>query len=331
MKAIIPVAGLGSRLRPHTHTQPKSLIPVAGKPILAHIVDYLQEVGVKEFVFIIGYMGDKIEDYINRNYPKLKSFFVVQANGKGTGHAIWLSRHLIENQDDLIVVYGDTIFTADKSVLTRKVNALGISNVEDPRMFGVAELNENGQVKNVVEKPSIPVSNKAMVGVYRFAEAKMLKLALNHLIDNDLKNKGEFHLTDAINQMIHQGSVFEVFDVDTWFDCGKKDILLETNAILLKKQGEQDLSSATIENCIIVPPVHIGEKCILKNSIIGPNVSIGSETYMNYCIVKNGIIGNESEIDDVHLRNSVVGNDTRLKGSALSLNLGDSTEIRMDY
>lgn len=328
MKAIIPVAGVGSRLRPHTHTQPKSLIPVAGKPILAHIVDKLIKEGVSEFVFVIGYLGDKIEQFISKNYKEIKSYFVVQTDGKGTGHAIWLARDLIEKDEPVLIVFGDTIVEADlNTFIHSKRSLLGVRRVNDPREFGVAEMDPSGNIQRVVEKPNIPKSNQALVGIYKICETTLLKEALNYNIENDKLNRGEYQLTDALMYMIEKGVRFYAYNVDAWFDCGKKDILLETNAILLKTSGYKKARSQDYENTIIIDPVYIGPDSKISNSIIGPNVSVGENVVMKYSIVKNSIIGPNSHLDMANLENSIIGNDASLKGTSLSLNLGDSTEI----
>ena len=173
MKAVIPVAGIGSRLKPHTQTQPKSLIPVAGKPILGHIMDKLVDAGVTEFVFIIGYLGDKIEQFLTEHYGKYELNFVIQTVGKGIGHAIWLAKDEIKDGEDILIVLGDTIFEADlKSVFASEYSQLGVKKVEDPRQFGVAELEGDGSIKKLVEKPSIPHSNLALVGLYYIKNPK---------------------------------------------------------------------------------------------------------------------------------------------------------------
>lgn len=330
LKAIIPVAGLGSRLRPHTHTQPKSLIPVAGKPILAHIVDDLIEQGFEEFVFIIGYLGDKIEKYITQNYPNIKPFFVVQTKGKGTAHAIWLAKDLIQEEDTIFIVFGDTIFKADLTeILSNNITSLGVKKVEDPRQFGVAELSEDGWVKKLVEKPSIPKSNLALIGIYKIGNTALFKNSLNYVIDNEIKSHGEYHLTDVLMEMYQSGEQISTFSVESWFDCGKKDILLETNAILLKLGDYAAARSEQYDNTIIVEPVYIGENVKVSNSIIGPNVSIGDNTNIQYSIIKDSIIGSYTQLDTANLNKSVVGNDSLLKGTSLSLNLGDNTEIKI--
>lgn len=330
MKAIIPVAGLGSKLRPHTHTQPKSLIPVAGKPILAHIVDDLIDQGFTEFIFIIGYLGDKIEKYITNNYPDIKPYFVVQTKGKGTAHAIWLAQELIHEDDLIFIVFGDTIFKADLApILETDYTSLGVKKVDDPREFGVAELDEDGSVTKLVEKPSIPKSNLALIGIYKIGNTALFKNSLDYVIDNEIRSHGEFHLTDVLMEMYKSGEQISTFTVESWFDCGKKDILLDTNAILLKIGDYKAAVSSNYDNTIIVEPVFIGENVNVSNSIIGPNVSIGDNTTVEYSIIKNSIIGSYTHLDTANLDRSVVGNDSLLKGTSLSLNLGDNTEIKI--
>ena len=349
MKAIIPVAGIGSRLRPHTHTQPKSLIPVAGKPILAHIIDELNAIGIKEYIFVIGYLGDKIEQYITKHYPKLKSQFVLQTVGKGVGHAIWICSDKINRNEELLIVLGDTIFDVDlKKVVKEKGTLLGIKKVADPRAFGVAEIDSKGNIKRLVEKPSIPKSNLALVGLYKIAETGALLDALSH---NNIRTKNEFHLTDALQRMLSLGVKMKPFNVANWYDCGKKEVLIETNSILLKRLPQK--TKYHFENTIIVPPVQIDEGCKISNSIIGPNVSIGANAIINFSIIKESLIGPGAQISEVEiasadfenaenitplalrdftavLHQSLIGNDASYKGNIHNLNLGDSAEINFD-
>lgn len=330
MKAIIPVAGIGTRLRPHTHTQPKSLIPVAGKPILAHIVDQLVINGITEFVFIIGYLGDKIEEYITRNYSEINAQFIIQTTGKGTGHAIWLAKEAIANEP-VLIIFGDTICEVDwDKIIQSPVSLLGVKKVDDPRQFGVAELNAEGKIVRLVEKPAIPKSNLALVGIYKIIETKMMMDCIINNIENNLKTQGEFHLTDALMCMITKGNVFEAINVDSWFDCGKKEILLQTNELLLKRGNFQKVNPDLVENSIIIPPVFIGIGSKVKNSIIGPNVSIGENALVESSIIKESIIGPFAELYNSVLSNSLIGNDAYLQGTVHSLNLGDSAEINFN-
>jgi glucose-1-phosphate thymidylyltransferase len=326
MKAIIPVAGIGTRLRPHTHTQPKALIPIAGKPILAHIIEALIHAGVHEFVFVIGYMGDKIESYITTHYPDVKTDFVIQTTGKGTAHAIWLTKELVQD-DELLIVLGDTIADVNLAELMRSNHTtLCVKKVEDPRLFGVAEVGSDGSIKRLVEKPTIPKSNLALVGIYHIRETALLFEAIAHNITHKITTQKEFHLTDALMRMIDKGVVMKTVDVDNWFDCGKKEILLDTNATLLKRLN-YDTASYQFENTIIIPPVFIGENCRIANSIIGPNVSVGDNAILNYAIVKDSIIGPYGQIEYAILNRSLIGNDAVFIGMKQSLNIGDSTEI----
>lgn len=328
MKAIIPVAGVGTRLRPHTYSQPKPLIPVAGKPILGFIIERLEKAGFREFIFVIGYLGEKIESYVKENFPEIKAQFVVQNKREGLGHAIWLTRDLIGKDEPLFIVLGDTIFEADlESVMQMQTSALGLKKVDDPRDFGVAEINDDLQITRVIEKPAIPKSNLALVGLYRIIESEALFSALDKIISNAFKTQGEYHLTDALMLMINEGIRFSGFKIQNWYDCGKKEILLETNAILLKKSMPSAPRQYTFENTIIVEPVSIAENCEIKNSIIGPNVTLGENISVNYSIIRNSIIGNDAHIDDVVLHDSVIGSDTFIKGLSQSLNIGDNTEI----
>ena len=327
MKIIIPVAGIGSKLRPHTHTQPKALVPVAGKPILAHIVDSLVAGGLKDFIFIIGYLGDKIEDFITEKYPTINASFVVQEPREGTGHAVWLAHPYIKDNEPLLIVLGDTIVEFDlNAVISEKHSLLGVKKVDDPRNFGVSEIDPNGFISRLSEKPIIPKSNLALVGIYLIRESGMLMEILGHMISNNQKTRDEYNLTEAIMKMIEKGTRIATFQVGNWYDCGNKSNLLETNAILLKRQVNGN-KEYTFRNTIIIEPVSIERDCDISDSIIGPNVSIGERTIIKSSIINNSIIGAFSQLETAVLNQSVVGSDAYLKGLSHSLNIGDSTEI----
>ncbi|RYD78892.1 MAG: glucose-1-phosphate thymidylyltransferase [Sphingobacteriales bacterium] len=331
MKAVIPVAGIGSRLRPHTHTQPKALIPVAGKPILAHIIDSLEEAGFKDFVFIIGYLGEKINEYVTENYSHLNVTYVVQTVREGIGHALWMAKEHIENEDELLIALGDTIFDMSMvDFMATEHSALGTKKVEDPRRFGVVEVGADGFISKLVEKPAVPVSNLALVGIYKVKNVPALMEAIQYNISNNIRTKNEFQLTDALMRMIELGEKFTVYNVENWFDCGKKDALLETNAILLKKPEFVTNSDEKFENSIIIGPVNIHETVEIKNSIIGPNVSIGANAKVENSIVKESIIGPYAEIRNAVLHDSLIGNEASLRGLSQSLNIGESTEINYE-
>ncbi len=327
MKAIIPVAGAGAKLRPHTYTQPKALIPIAGKTILSFIVDQLHEAGINEFIFIVGYLGEKIQDYVKQCYPDLICHFVYQNERQGTGHAIELTRNIV-GDDEVFVTLGDTICDYDvKEVLESPYSMLGVKKVDDPRKFGVAEIDAETFIDHVVEKPAIPKSNMALVGLYKIKETNFLFECLQHIFMQDIKTLGEYNLTDALDCMIKRGAKFKSFKVKNWFDCGKKETLIESNATLLKKFGGKIHESVEQENTIIIPPVSIGAGCVLKNSIIGPHVAVGANTNITFSIVRDSIIGSYTNLFEVVVDNSLIGSDASVKGLSRSLNIGDNTEI----
>lgn len=330
MKVVIPVAGVGTRLRPHTYTQPKPLMPVAGKPIISFIVDKLAEAGMRDFVFVIGYLGDKVRHYIEETYPDLHTEFVYQENREGSAHAVWSAHELIEDEDEIFIVFGDTIFDIDLTMmLDCPTSCLGVKKVADPRDFGVAEFGEDAKVTRLIEKPRIPKSNMAIVGIYKIKEVNALIRATEYIIQNDIRTVGEFQLTDALQTMVEKGVQFQAIPVQNWYDCGRKDVLLETNALLLDQRGLTSSRNAlaTYENTIFIHPVAVGANCSISNSIIGPHVTIGDNVSIQRSIVKNSIIGNFASLEEVVLKHSVIGSDASIRGMDLNLNIGDNTEI----
>ncbi len=330
MKAIIPVAGAGTKLRPLTYTQPKALIPIAGKTILSVIVDQLLDAGVTEFVFVIGYLGEKIQRYIAKTYPDLNYTLITQNDRRGTGHAIYLTKEAVQDEEVMIVL-GDTVCDYNvREILESKISQIGVRKVDDPRGFGVAELGDNDKVLKVVEKPLIPKSNMAMVGIYYIKEARLLYDALSkHMNERIDAEEGEYHLTNALQYMIEQGIHFNAFRVNNWFDCGKKETLLSTNATLLKQQNDElaEPVKYPFDTTVIIHPVSIAEGCKIFNSIIGPNVTIGEFTTIDSSIIKDSIIGSYAELEEVVLHSSIIGNDAYVRGLSQSLNIGDNTEI----
>lgn len=326
MKAIIPVAGTGTKLRPHSYTQPKALIPLADKTVLSIIIDQLKEAGIDEFIFIIGYLGDKIYHYVKDKHSDIVAHFVGQEDRKGVGHAVSLAKNLVKG-DEVLITLGDTICEYDVPAVLRSAgSSIGVRKVDNPKDFGVAEIEPDGTVESVIEKPHIPKSNIAIVGIYKISETDILFECLEKNINAGLLTHGEFNITDAIDCMIAKGVKFRSFKVDNWFDAGNKDTLLKSNATLLKKFGiEADASGYS--NTVIIPPVSIGPGCSIENSIIGPNVTLGEYTTMAQSIVKNSIVGAYSNLYDIVLEDSLIGSDTTLKGETRSLNIGDNTTI----
>jgi glucose-1-phosphate thymidylyltransferase len=287
----------------------------------------LKEAGIDEFVFIVGYLGEKIQDYVRSHFPTIKAHFVFQSDRQGSGHALKLTRNIVGG-DEIFVVLGDTITEYNvKQVMDSPTSMLGVKKVDDPREFGVAEMDSDGMVTHVVEKPQIPKSNMALVGIYKIRETEMVFDCLEINISQGLRTHGEYNITDAIDCMIKKGAQFKAFKVENWFDCGKKETLLESNATLLKKFGAQVQCQQKYENTVLIQPVSIGENCDIKNSIIGPNVTVGENTTIEQSILKESIIGAYSNLFDIVLDYSIIGSDTSIRGETRSLNIGDNTNI----
>jgi glucose-1-phosphate thymidylyltransferase len=321
MRAIIPVAGVGSRLRPHTYTLPKVLLNVAGKPIIGHILDKIITDGFRKATIVVGYMGDKIREYVTENY-NIQIDFVEQEEREGLAHSIYIARETFSS-DPLLIILGDTIFDVDmRSVLGGKVSAVGVKHVEDPRRFGIAEVTD-GTVKRVVEKPEHPTSNLVLVGLYYMTNPKLLTECLNELISKDIRTKGEFQLTDGLQLMLERGEVMKTFPVEGWYDCGKPETLLATNRHLLEKQS----TSRTIKGVVVEPPVYISKSAKISNSVIGPFATVADGATIVDSIVRNSIVSDNAQVQRALLDNSIVGNNAIVKGTFKRINIGDSSEI----
>ncbi|MCA9424863.1 MAG: NTP transferase domain-containing protein [Candidatus Omnitrophica bacterium] len=322
MKAIIPVAGEGTRLRPHTYTLPKVMVQVAGKPILGHIIEQLMEDGIDELVLIVGYRGDQIREYVSEAFD-LKIHVIPQEKRLGLGHAIYLAKDYMDESPSLIVL-GDTIFDCSfKGVFSGGKTSIGVREVEDPRRFGVVKL-ENELIKEFVEKPDVPPSNLAIVGLYFIQNSKKLADALETLIvEQDKTTKGEYQLTDALQIMLEEGEEMTTFPVTNWFDCGKPETVLATNRSLLQKKSK----SVVAPGCIIREPVYIAENVKLVDSILGPNASIAEGSVIEESIVQDSIVNRNSTVKGALLRGSLLGENSLVEGTFQSLNLGDSAQI----
>jgi glucose-1-phosphate thymidylyltransferase len=322
MHAIIPVAGVGTRLRPHTFTLPKVLLNVAGKPILGHILDKLISEGVTEATIVVGHLSDMIREYVSSTYPAFPVRYVEQEERLGLGHAIFLSREALRGGPVLIIL-GDTIFDVDlKPVLTQTVSSLGVKEVDDPRRFGIAVLDE-GFVTRLVEKPEEPVGNLALVGLYYIANPLLLEKCLGEMISRDLRTKGEYQLTDALAMMLERGEKITTFPVEGWYDCGKPETLLATNKALLRMHS----TTRKIDGVIITEPVFIAPTATLSRCVIGPNTSIGGNAAVTDSHIRNSIIGENARVLHAMLENSIVGNGSIVVGGYEHVNVGDSSEI----
>lgn len=321
MRAIIPVAGAGSRLRPHTYTLPKVLLNVAGKPIIGHILDKIIADGFDEATIVIGFMGDKIRDYVCANY-RIHLDFVEQEERKGLAHSIYIA-HETFSSDPLLIILGDTIFDVDLSpVLKSEHSAIGVKHVEDPRRFGVAETID-GFVKRLIEKPEHPSSNLALVGLYYIKHPQLLTECLEEIIKKDVRTKGEYQLTDGLQLMIERGEKIRTFAVDGWYDCGKPETLLATNRHLLEKKSLPQ----KFKGVVVEPPVYISPTAKISNSVIGPYTTVAGGAVITDSIVRNSIVSEDAQVHRALLDNSIVGNNAVVKGTFKRINIGDSSEI----
>ncbi|MGE5680543.1 MAG: sugar phosphate nucleotidyltransferase [Bacillota bacterium] len=322
MRAIIPVAGFGSRLKPHTYSIPKVLLNVGGKPIIGHIVDKLLGEDINKATFVIGHLGEMIRDYITSTYPELQAEFVEQKEMHGLGHAIYTAIPTFDEKE-IFIILGDTVFDVNlKDVFKNNQTALGVKNVDDPSRFGVAVC-ENGRITRLIEKPKTPISKLALVGLYYISDSSRLVEALNELVKRDIRTKGELQLTDALQLMIEAGENITTFPVDGWYDCGKPETLLSTNRYIL----EHDASHVELRSVVINHPVYIAASAIVENSVIGPFTTISEGCVIKDAIIKNSIIGTGAKVEKAMLDHSLVGNSTVVKGNYKRLNAGDSSEI----
>ena len=322
MRAIIPAAGFGKRLKPHTYSQPKVLLNVGGKPILGHILDRLSAENISKATLILGYLGEQIKDYVTNNYPDIQADFVFQEEMLGLGHAIYTAAPTFDDEE-LFIILGDTVFDVDlESVFTKRTTSLGVKEVTDPRRFGVALL-ENGVIKKLIEKPKAPVSNLALVGLYYVANSKLLAESLEELIAKDIRTNNEYQLTDALQLMIDKGERVTTFPVEGWYDCGKPETLLSTNQFLLSQNGKPPER----ENVVVIPPVFIAENAEVKNSVVGPFTTISQNCVIEDSIIKNSIIGSEAKVFASILENSIIGSNAVVRGTYKKINAGDSSEL----
>lgn len=320
MRAIIPVAGFGTRMRPHTLTHPKVLLPVADKPMIAHIMNKLIADGVDEFIFVVGHLGSEVEAFIRANYS-VKSHFRTQAKFLGLGHAISMAQDFLDDKP-LIIVLGDTIYDVDlQPVLNGQFSSLGVKKVADPRRFGVAVLDGEGFITQLVEKPTEFVSDLALVGLYYFTTGQALKEALETILEKKIRTNNEYQLTDALQVMIDQGSKMTIFPVEGWYDCGKPETLLQTNAILLARDFAD--TKYQYERTVVVPPVFIHPTSKLKNTVIGPNVTVGENCEIENVVLSNSILGSDSKIKNTVLSDSILGDHIQIEGKVQKLNIGD--------
>ncbi len=319
-KAIIPAAGEGRRLKPHTHTTPKVLLQVAGKPIIGHIMDRLIMAEPNEVIVIVGSQGAQIKDYLQKNY-KLNFKFVEQKDPKGLGDAVARVSEYFTNEPILILL-GDTILDINIKDLIGKDNLVGVKTVDNPKRFGVVVL-RNNHIAKIVEKPQEPVSNLAIVGIYYFTQSAPLFKSLNKIIKEDRKTRGEYQLSDALQEVIEQGLPIKAHPVEYWLDCGTTEALITTNRYLLQNTHH----FKPREKCVIIPPVFIDDTANIEDSVIGPFVSISEEVEIKSSIVKDSIINRSAYVENALLEGSILGENAIVRERALRLNLGGFSEM----
>lgn len=333
MKVIIPAAGTGTRLFPHTHTKPKPMVYIAGKPIIGHILDRMVELEPEEVILVVGYHKEQLISYVDEYYKTIFNIrYIEQENRLGLGHSVYIAKDYVTGSD-IMIALGDMIFKSGYLDFYIKHNAnskcagsIGVREVEEPRKYGIVELQKSSScIKKLEEKPELPASNLGIAGVYFINETELLFEILEKMIENGIKSRGEYQLTDALQEMINRGSKLKTFEVSSWYDCGHANSLLETNQVLLDEK--ENISIYESEDSVIIHPVSIGKNVKLVNSVIGPHASIAEGTIVESSIISNSVIGSRSCISYVNLQSSIVGDDANVVGKHNSLNIGDSSSI----
>ena len=325
MKVIIPLAGKGTRLRPHTHVTPKPMLRIAGKPVIDYVMEDLQRLGgVEQVIYITGHLKEKVEEYARGKYA-FDSVFIEQKVQDGTAGAVALARPYVDQP--VLIVFVDTIFDADLSVINT-TDADGIiwtKEVEDYQRFGVVVTDADGNMTKIVEKPSTPVSKRANIGLYYIRNWKLLYEGIEQVLRSP-KNKGEYYLTDAFQYMIDHGAKIRVIDVEGWYDAGKLETLLETNRTILELRGMARHPKAGAD-VVFVEPVYVADGVTLRHATIGPNVSIGAGTVVDGSTLRDTIVGEQARIVGSTLRDSLIGDSAVVEGFAGQATVGDHSEV----
>lgn len=334
MKVIIPVAGFGTRLRPHTLHNPKVLLNVGGKPMIHYIIDQLLKDKIATSIILItGFLGDKIKDYLDNTF-NFKFDYVVQDEAKGLGHAVYCAKKVFKNKnDETLIILGDTLFDVNlKKMVNSKESVIGVKVVDDPRRFGVVEKNVSGYITRFVEKPAskdVSASKEAIVGLYYLKNSSKLFSSLEEIMKNKITIKGEFQLTDALEHMISQNEKMKTFYVEGWLDCGKPETLLETNRYLLSKKLKSKKNKLkSYFGSRIIEPVFIGENVKIESSIIGPFATINDDCSIKNSVIRDSIISNSAVVENCVLSESIIGEGASVKRKPLSLNIGNSSELQ---
>ncbi|MFN0200541.1 MAG: sugar phosphate nucleotidyltransferase [Bacteroidia bacterium] len=334
MKIIVPMAGRGTRLRPHTLVTPKPLLHVAGKPIVQRLVEDIAEIyngKIEEIAYIIGDFGKEAEDNLLAVAEKLgaRGKIYYQTQPLGTAHAIWQAKDSLDGE--VIVAFADTLFTADFQLDKEKDGAIWVKRVEDPRAYGVVTLDESGIINAMVEKPQEFVSDLAIIGIYYFKDGAALSAEIQYLLDNDIKDKGEYQLTNALDNLKNKGAKFVPGEVKEWMDCGNKAQVLDTTGKVLGFEHAKGKilidSSLSNENSVVIQPCFIGKNVKLINSVVGPNASLGDNCVIENSVIKNSAIREKSVVRNAVLNHAMLGSNTAYTLSAASPDLGDFSKV----
>jgi glucose-1-phosphate thymidylyltransferase len=327
MQIVIPLAGFGKRLRPHTFTKPKPLINVAGKPVLGHVLDTFKTLeNVEEIIFIVGHLGEQIEEYVAKEYPHLRARYFKQEELNGQSTALYLARGVLHGP--LLMVFVDTIIKTDLSVLKDEAAeaVTWVKAVDDPRRFGVAEVGPDGYVTRLEEKPNDMRNNLAVVGFYYFKHSELLMDCIREQIEGDIRTQGEYFLADAINLMLSRGIKMRVQQVDVWQDCGKTETVLETNRYLLEN-GHDNSAQVSADSFVVIPPVNIHPTAQIKASVIGPHTTLGANCQVTNSIIRDSIVDEEAVVDGALLAGSLIGRSARVLGRFRAFNVGEASEV----
>ena len=332
LKIVIPMAGYGTRLRPHTWSRPKQLLRLADKLVIDHVLDTfttLPNLDQSEFIFIVGYLGNKIEEYVHHAYPDLNVRFVQQPVMRGQSDAISLAKDYLDGP--MMMLYGDTLIKTDFSfVPTEKAAAVAwVKAVPDPRRFGVACVGQDNWVTQLVEKPQTKDNNLVLVGCYYFSDSMELLSAIQEQMQRNISLKGEFFLADAVNIMLEHGLKMRVEQVQTWLDAGIPNDVLKTNRYLLDHGHDNTSQAVNRQDAVIIPPVFIHPSATIEQSVIGPHVSIGESCKIQRCIVRDSIIDDLSAVSNAIMEHSLVGREAQINRQAAVMNVGDHTELSL--
>jgi glucose-1-phosphate thymidylyltransferase len=327
MKIVIPLAGFGKRLRPHTFTKPKPLINVAGKPVLGHVLDAFQTLeDVEEIIFIVGHLGEQIEEYVAESYPEIKARYFRQEELNGQSTALYLARDYL--QGPMLMVFVDTIIKTDLAMLKHEeADAVTwVKAVEDPRRFGVAEVGPNGYVTRLIEKPTDMHNNLAVVGFYYFKHAEQLIDAIREQIERDIRTQNEYFLADAVNLMLARGLKMRVQEVEVWQDCGKTETVLQTNRYLLES-GHDNSAEVQASDFVVIPPVNIHPSARIVHSVIGPHATVAANCHVQNSIIRDSILDEGADVCDALLSASLIGRDARVGGRFRAFNVGEASAV----